>query len=211
MSEQDIQVSPQLVPQSHGPTSADDDLRRKEQGYRLLVENTTDVIWSIDLNLKHSYISSSIQQLTGFTAEEVMDRGILDLADSRFSRSCEKDSDGRPGRGQGGSIPSGPAAHLGAGDDPQRRQHRLGGSADFVPPRQCGESRRHSGDHPRYLRTPVGGKVAAQERTTVSPADRNHRRLGMGNRRRRPIHLCQSEDQGPAELPAGGGPRQDAL
>ena len=79
MSDQDIQADPQLAPQTHGQTSADDDLQRKEQGYRLLVENTTDVIWSVDLNLKRSYVSPSIQPLTGFTAEEVVERGILDL------------------------------------------------------------------------------------------------------------------------------------
>ncbi len=79
MSDQEIQAHPQLVPQTYGPTLADDDLQRREQGYRLLVENTTDVIWSIDLNLKRSYVSPSIQPLTGFTAEEVVDRGILDL------------------------------------------------------------------------------------------------------------------------------------
>ena len=70
MSDQDIQVHPQLAPQTHSPTSADDDLQRKEQGYRLLVEVMQDAIWTADLNLRWTYRSSSIEQLLGLTPEE---------------------------------------------------------------------------------------------------------------------------------------------
>ena len=49
--------------------------RRKasEERYRLLAENSHDVIWTMDVATRRfTYISPSIQQLRGFTAEEVM-------------------------------------------------------------------------------------------------------------------------------------------
>jgi PAS domain S-box-containing protein len=79
MSDQSIQGPPQLAPQTGGLISADEDLRRKEQGYRLLVENTKDVIWSTDLDLKGMYISPSVHLLTGFTAEEAVHHGLLEM------------------------------------------------------------------------------------------------------------------------------------
>ena len=60
----------------HGTISADEDLQRKEQGYRLLVENTKDVIWSTDLDLKRMYVSPSVQLLTGLTPEEAAARAF---------------------------------------------------------------------------------------------------------------------------------------
>ncbi|MDD2499006.1 MAG: diguanylate cyclase [Desulfitobacteriaceae bacterium] len=48
-------------------------LKRSEEKYRLVAENTSDVIWVFNLNKnRFSYISPSIQQLVGYTVEEVM-------------------------------------------------------------------------------------------------------------------------------------------
>jgi PAS domain S-box-containing protein len=43
-----------------------------ERQYRLLAENSTDVIWTMDLQGKFMYISPSVYRLRGFTVEEVM-------------------------------------------------------------------------------------------------------------------------------------------
>ena len=52
---------------------AEAELRASEEKYRLLAENVTDVIWVMDLESERfRYVSPSIFQLRGYTAEEVM-------------------------------------------------------------------------------------------------------------------------------------------
>lgn len=51
-------------------------LRKSEQTYRLLAENTLDVIWSLDSDLKVTYVNPAIFQLTGHTRDEVVGTSI---------------------------------------------------------------------------------------------------------------------------------------
>ena len=46
--------------------------KESEKRYRLLAENVTDVIWTVDMNLQFTYISSSVKEILGFTVEEAM-------------------------------------------------------------------------------------------------------------------------------------------
>lgn len=48
------------------------DLYKSEELYRLLAENSSDVIWSMTLDGRFTYVSPSVTALTGFTPEEVM-------------------------------------------------------------------------------------------------------------------------------------------
>jgi PAS domain S-box-containing protein len=57
---------------------AEEDLRRSEAQYRLLAENTSDVVWLVDLASRRvDYVSPSVERLRGFTQEEVKNQPAL--------------------------------------------------------------------------------------------------------------------------------------
>ncbi|NQT49057.1 MAG: PAS domain S-box protein [Chloroflexi bacterium] len=47
-------------------------LQESERRYRLLAENVTDVIWTMDMDMRFDYISPSVERLRGYTVEEAM-------------------------------------------------------------------------------------------------------------------------------------------
>ena len=47
-------------------------LEESERRYRLLAENVTDVIWTMDLDRKFTYVSPSVRLFTGYTPEETL-------------------------------------------------------------------------------------------------------------------------------------------
>jgi diguanylate cyclase (GGDEF)-like protein/PAS domain S-box-containing protein len=54
--------------------SAQEALRVSETRYRLLAENARDIIWTVDMDMKLTYVSPSVTRLLGFTEEEAMAR-----------------------------------------------------------------------------------------------------------------------------------------
>jgi PAS domain S-box-containing protein/putative nucleotidyltransferase with HDIG domain len=48
-------------------------LRESEAQYRLLAEHTTDIIWLVNRDIKTTYMSPNVQNLRGFTAQEIME------------------------------------------------------------------------------------------------------------------------------------------
>ena len=55
------------------------DLEEREKQYRLLAENVTDVIWTMNMDQRFSYVSPSVFQLRGYTAEEAMAQTLDDI------------------------------------------------------------------------------------------------------------------------------------
>ncbi|MFC3609251.1 diguanylate cyclase domain-containing protein [Stutzerimonas tarimensis] len=55
---------------------AERDMRASEERHRLLADNATDVIWTIDLMGNLTYISPSVERLRGFCPEEAMQQSL---------------------------------------------------------------------------------------------------------------------------------------
>ena len=54
-------------------------LHRSEEQYRLVTENASDVIWTMDLNLRFTYFSPSNEKLTGYTTEKALKLSLDEL------------------------------------------------------------------------------------------------------------------------------------
>ena len=59
--------------------AAEEALQESEAHYRLLAENVTDIICTMDMNLQLTYISPSITHQTGYTVEELTARSLEEV------------------------------------------------------------------------------------------------------------------------------------
>ena len=58
---------------------AKESLRKNEEKYRKLVEESTEIIFSLDLDMTLTYISPNVKQFLGYPSEEVMRRRLVDF------------------------------------------------------------------------------------------------------------------------------------
>ena len=61
-----------VAAESPGPVSAERQLQISEHRHRLIAERSTDVICTLNLDGRFTYISPSVERLTGYTSEEVI-------------------------------------------------------------------------------------------------------------------------------------------
>jgi len=50
-----------------------------DRNYKFIVDNISDVVFQQDKNLKITYVSPSVEKLTGYSVEEIMNMNLLDL------------------------------------------------------------------------------------------------------------------------------------
>jgi PAS domain S-box-containing protein len=59
----------------------EDELREREEKYRMLAENTVDVVFALDEKLQPTYVSPSVESLLGYPAEHLKDASISDFVE----------------------------------------------------------------------------------------------------------------------------------
>jgi PAS domain S-box-containing protein len=87
-------------------------LRESEERHRLLTDNASDVIWTIDLEGHFTYVSPSVEKLCGHTAEETLKKSIdevlteqsLAIVRKELSAAGEDVRAGRRFRGYRGEL-----------------------------------------------------------------------------------------------------------
>ena len=102
-------------------------LRESERRFRLMAENSLDVVWSIGFDGRFTYVSPSVEQLRGYTPEEVMKQPLEQVLAARGARSSFRRSWARSGPiWPPGCVLSRPAAASSSSSSPARTARRCG-------------------------------------------------------------------------------------
>ncbi|MBN1291422.1 MAG: PAS domain S-box protein [Candidatus Latescibacteria bacterium] len=63
---------------------AEEALKKSEERYRLLADNTLDAIWKMDMNGRFTYVNSAIKTMFGYTPEEWIGSLLSDHCDEEY-------------------------------------------------------------------------------------------------------------------------------
>ena len=87
----DIAFAIEFIEQDTQRRLAEEKLRASEARYRLLAENTSDVIWQMDVaSGRFTYVSPSVQHLRGYTPEEVLARPVSEALTPESNRDVTR-------------------------------------------------------------------------------------------------------------------------
>jgi PAS domain S-box-containing protein len=82
-------------------------LQESEQRHRLLADNASDVIWTMDLNGRFTYVSPSVEKLRGYTVAEVMQQSMDQVLTPESLRDfTERFAEVVAAQGRGESFPA---------------------------------------------------------------------------------------------------------
>ncbi len=77
-------------------------LMESEEKYRILAENATDIIWTMDLNQKFTYCSSAIYKVLGYTPEELLQTEVYGIIPPLYTDMIKKVVQAKIGQAQKG-------------------------------------------------------------------------------------------------------------
>jgi PAS domain S-box-containing protein len=80
-------------------------IKASEKRYRALAENLVDVVWTMDMNLRYTYVNPAVTRLRGYTVEEAMEQPIEELLTPESVETARKALAEELGAESAGSAP----------------------------------------------------------------------------------------------------------